>query len=116
MLESLANQLGAIVTTGLGAMALARPLATAKFVDMTPVGSMGLSELRATYGGLFAGLGVFALCAQQPLPFQMLGAGWLGAALGRTLSIFADGNRQAKNLGGVLFEAGIGALCLWGQV
>jgi len=108
--------LGALITIGLGVMALVRPLAAAAFVDMRPVGAMGLSELRATYGGLFAGLGIFALTAQRDLSFQMLGVAWIGAAAGRLLSLVVDANRQPKNLGGIAFEGGIAALCLWARL
>jgi hypothetical protein len=83
----LLNNAGALVTTGLGVMARVRPSLAATFVSIRPEGLLGVSEIRATYGGLFA-------------------------ALGRTLSVVVDRNVAAKNLGGIAFEAAIGLLLL----
>lgn len=57
----------------------------------------GFSEFRATYGGLLAlshGAALVALLALPALPGTMaampLALGWLGAAIGRTLSLLLD--------------------------
>lgn len=107
----LAN-LGALITLGLGAMGLLLPGRAARFTSISPQGSMGLSEIRATYGGLFLALGGVALWAQDRLLFAMLGTAWVGAAAGRLVSYWWDRNRQLRNVGGVLFELGIGYLLL----
>ncbi|MFQ5477266.1 MAG: hypothetical protein ACE5E4_01480 [Candidatus Binatia bacterium] len=45
--------------------------------------------------------------------FQVLGIAWLGAARGgRAASVLIDRSRARRNIGGVLFEALIGALLL----
>ena len=108
----LLNNAGALVTTGLGAMALVRPSLAAAFVSIRPEGPLGVSEIRATYGGLFAALGSYALLRQQPEVFAIAGIAWIGAALGRTLSVVVDRNVAAKNLGAIAFEAAIGLLLL----
>lgn len=72
----------------------------------------GKSEVRATYGGLFLGLGVFALVSQEPAAFRALGFGWLGAATVRIFSIIFDKAFGKLNIGGVLLEVIIGALLI----
>lgn len=45
-----------------------------------------------------------------------MGVAWLGAALGRVVSLVADGGYvERKNLVGVLFEASFGVLLLAGS-
>jgi hypothetical protein len=103
---------GALATAALGALALIRPAAAAAFASIQPVGVIGISEVRATYGGLFLALGGYALASQAPAAFFVAGLAWLGAAGGRCVSVLADRSTSPKNLGGVVFEAVIGALLL----
>ena len=72
--------LGAAITLGLGLLGLLRPDAAAAFTSMQPVGLLGRAEIRATYGGFFAALGVVCLVAREPLAFAVVGIAWLGAA------------------------------------
>ncbi len=113
MTEVLPN-LGALITAGLGLMGLVRPSAAAAFTNIEPVGVIGVSEIRATYGGFFLALGLWALIAQTPATFLVVGIAWFGAAFGRAVSVFADGSNSARNLGGIAFEAAIGALLVAG--
>lgn len=106
------NMLGAAFTFGLGAMALIRPGLAAAFTGIRPEGALGVSEIRATYGGLFFALGAFAIHSSSEVVFMVLGVAWLGAAAGRALSVLVDGSRGARNLAGIVFEAGVGALLL----
>jgi len=103
---------GALATTALGLMGLVRPMAAAAFTSMQPVGVMGISEIRATYGGLFAALGAWALWTQDPAVFTTAGVAWLGAAAGRASSLVVDRNRSRQNVGGIVFEAVIGLALL----
>ncbi|MGH7785489.1 MAG: DUF4345 family protein [Candidatus Binatia bacterium] len=106
------NNVGAAITAGLGVMGLLRPSAAAAFTSMQPQGLTGVSEVRATYGGFFLVLGTYALYAQAPTAFLIVGLAWLGAAAGRLLSVVIDRSYAATNLGGVVFETVIGALLL----
>ena len=106
--------IGAAINVALGLNGLLRPAATAEFTSIAPVGRIGVSEIRATYGGLFLALGAFALASGSPVAFRALGCGWLGAALGRVVSIVVDRSREPRNLGAVAFEAVIAALLLAG--
>lgn len=111
-LASALHNLGALVTLGLGILGLIRPTFVAAFARIEPQGRMGLSEIRSTYGGLFAALGSFALVAQDMVAFTLLGAAWIGAAAARLVSTFVDDAREPLNYAGVLFEGGIGLLLL----
>ena len=106
------NLVGVTITCALGILGLVRPTVAARFTSITPDGKTGLSEIRATYGGFFLALGVHCLVVQEDLAFSMLGIAWLGAAGGRMVSVVVDQSREAKNLGGVLFEGCIGVLLL----
>ncbi|REJ85768.1 MAG: DUF4345 domain-containing protein [Acidobacteria bacterium] len=112
----LAN-LGAVATTALGALGLFAPTRAAAFTSLAPDGPNGTSEIRATYGGLFAALGLWCLLAQSPTVFTVAGVAWVGAAVGRGWSVLVDRNVDTKNLGGIVFELAIGLLLLaprWG--
>lgn len=106
------NNAGALATLGLGLMGLLRPTSAAAFTSIEPKGLVGVSEIRATYGGLFAALGSYALYSQDSAVFLVAGIAWLGTAAGRSLSVVVDRSVSAKNLGGVVFEAAIAALLL----
>lgn len=103
--------LGAVLTGVLGFIALVRPMSIARFVSILPSGKLGVSEIRATYGGFFFGLAIFALCSQEPMAYVSLGIGWLSAAVVRLLTV-AFHHRSPKNIVAVVFEAIIGCLCL----
>ena len=103
--------LGALATTALGGLGLFAPQRAARFTNITPNGALGISEIRATYGGLFAALGLSCLVSQWDPIYLAAGIAWVGAALGRSWSVAIDRNFEAENLGGILFELAIG-LCL----
>ena len=49
--------IGSIITMLLGLMGLLSPASAAKFTSIKPDGLVGVSEIRATYGGFFLGIG-----------------------------------------------------------
>lgn len=104
------NNAGALITAGLGVMGLLSPARAAAFTSIRPEGDVGVSEIRATYGGFFLALGGYALWSQNDFAFAVVGIAWLGAAAGRALSVVVDRSTSPKNIGGILFEAAIGAL------
>lgn len=110
MLSILAN-IGAIISLLLGVLGAVWPQKVEKFVSIKGVGREGLPEIRATYGGFFAGISLFAILTQEPTVFLALGFGWAGAALVRTVTLFF-GSLTQKNVAGIAFEAIIAALCL----
>lgn len=111
-----ANTVGSLATLGLGVFGLFWPRAAAKMVGIVPEGERGISEVRATYGGLFLALGLYATVWQSNEVFRGLGLAWMGAAAARTFSFVKDDSRSGANVGGIVMEAAIGASMLipWG--
>lgn len=105
---------GALLSVALGLLGLLRPEAAAKLVSISALGPVGRSEIRATYGGLFIGLGLACLLVPQPAAWLTAGSAWAGAALARTMSMLIDGSRDPKNMGGIALEGAIAALLLSG--
>ena len=111
----LAN-IGAVLTTLLGCLGLFAPTRAAAFTSISPVGANGISEIRATYGGLFAALGVACLSMQSSSLFLAAGIVWIGAGLGRIWSVLVDRNLDPKNIGGIAMEFVMGSLFLAAQM
>jgi hypothetical protein len=99
---------GAVVTVILGFFGLLFPKAVGRVLGIVPDRPLGISELRATYGGFFLCLGIGCLVAQSAQVFTVVGAAWCAAAFARMISYAVDGSRPAHNLAGVGVEAGIG--------
>lgn len=108
------NFLGAAVTAIMGGIGLLTPSAAAALVGLEARTPPGRSEFRATYGGLFLCLGVAPLITGAPLLFAAAGLAWLGAALGRVLSIVADRTSTAKNWAAAGFETVVGLMLIVG--
>ncbi|MGB7241028.1 MAG: DUF4345 family protein [Sulfitobacter sp.] len=105
------NVLATLVTIGFGLFGFLAPRYTAAALDLKPDGStMGLSEMRASVGGLFVVMGLAALWLQHPLGFAMIGFGFVGAVAGRGLSLFID-KPPVRNL--LIFAAVEGFLAAW---
>jgi hypothetical protein len=85
------NILCALLTIGFGLFGFLAPRYTASALDLAPTDStMGLSEMRASVGGLFVAAGLAALVLGDPLAYAMIGFAFAGAALGRGLSLVFD--------------------------
>jgi Domain of unknown function (DUF4345) len=106
------NFIGAILITVLGIVGFLKPLMVAKLVGLTPSEPHGVSEIRATLGGFFIGLGGFAMYSQNTVIYGAIGMGWLGAAIARVFSLVIDRKINKENIGGVFLEGGIGLLLL----
>ena len=104
--------LGAVGTLMLGLFGLIAPMRAARMVGLVPDGSRGIAELRATYGGLFIAMGFACLVLQDPAAYGVAAFAWLGAAVGRAISMAVDRNVSWLNVGGLALEALLGAL-LW---
>ena len=102
----LINPALALLTIGFGLIGFVAPRYTADTLDLAPTQStMGLSELRASAGGLFVAVGLVCLLTGAPGAYAMLGVAYAGAATGRLVSIVADGPPRRKALIFFLFEA-----------
>jgi len=104
------SNIGVTLTLILGTVAILFPQRIQAFVSISAIGKEGLSEVQATYGGFFAGIAVYALFSQSTEVFLTIGLGWLAASFIRLVTLF-NGAFSLKNIGGVVFEGAIGALC-----
>lgn len=112
MIELL-NLLFALLSIGLGAISWLWPRYTMSAIDLSDGGStMGMSEVRAGVGCLWVGMGIGAILLATPDANVMLGACWLGAALGRGTSILIDGQSRQKWMFFTV-EAVVGGLAIW---
>ncbi|MFK7867763.1 MAG: DUF4345 family protein [Roseobacter sp.] len=85
------NILCAVLTIGFGLFGFLAPRYTASALDLAPTDStMGLSEMRASVGGLFVAAGLAAILLGDPLAYAMIGFAFAGAATGRVLSLIFD--------------------------
>ncbi|MCV6586480.1 MAG: DUF4345 family protein [Marinibacterium sp.] len=110
MIDTL-NVLAALLTVGFGLFGFLAPRYTAAALDLVPSGStMGLSELRASVGGLFVVAGIAAIWMGSDAGYAMLGFAYAGATLGRIVSLVMDRPPLRK----LAVFAGIeAALALW---
>ncbi|MBL4707369.1 MAG: DUF4345 family protein [Flavobacteriales bacterium] len=89
--------IAALITAFFGLLAMVKPHLVSKIASITPKGKTGISEIRAVYGGWIFGLAGYALWSQSLDVYYCLGAGWLGAAILRIISVFIDKSYSSKN-------------------
>ncbi|MEP2642337.1 MULTISPECIES: DUF4345 family protein [Roseobacteraceae] len=103
-----------VLTIAFGLFGFLAPRYTAAALDLEPTHStMGLSEMRASVGGLFVAAGGAALWLDQPLAYAMIGVAFIGAALGRAVSLVFDKPPLRKLLVFAGIEVALAAGLLW---
>ncbi len=110
------NGLAAVGTVGMGLLGLWAPRRAAMLVRLRETAPEGFAEFRATYGGLFVGLGLLPLLSAAPEAYLVAAASWGGAALGRLVSMRLDGAHWHHNLGGLALEASFAAALAAGNL
>ena len=98
----------------MGVFGVLLPNRAAKLVSIEPVGGLGVSEIRATYGGLFLAMGVTCLVIQSPDAYLIAGASWFGAGLLRFPALVLDKGSFPKALRGAALELTIGIFLVSG--
>jgi hypothetical protein len=88
-LYEILHLIGAGVLLAYAIACIIRPQWAAAWLEFELNTGRASAEFRILHGYLL-GLAVFALYSQNPLLFQALGWGWLGAALLRLLSYLLD--------------------------
>jgi len=102
------NLVFALLSIGIGAISWLNPRYAMAALDLHGGEStMGMSEVRASAGCLFVGMGIGAVILGAPMAYAMLGFCWLGAAVGRATSLIKDGQSRQKWVFFVV-EAGVG--------
>ena len=106
------NIILALVTIGFGAIGWLAPKYTMAVLNISShTDTMGMSEVRASAGALFVGMGLGAIILGSPEAYAMIGFCWLGAAIGRATSLIIDGH-TAKKIGFFATEAVVAILAL----
>lgn len=90
------KMIAAILTTATGLLALVKPTAIYSFTGLTAANVRGISEIRAIFGGLLIALGLAPFFFGLPA-YQTLGAGYLGIAVVRLVSIVIDKSYASSN-------------------
>lgn len=109
------NSTGAAVTVLMGCLGLFFPEKASALTGLTASTPAARAEFRGTLGVTFIFLGVVPLVSQSPCALLTTGACWLGAAIGRIISIFADSGNDTKNWVAVAFELAVACLMLSGE-
>lgn len=109
---SVAAQIGAVISILAGCLGLIWPRKVSAVIGLHLPGPLGVSEFRATYGGLFIGAGLAVLLIGTREAALVLGAAWGGACLARAVSLVVDRSRSKENIAGLAIEGVIAALLL----
>ena len=107
--------IAAFASLGLGLLGFIAPHRAMSLVglNMDPALPHSISEVRATYGGIFMGMSLYALVSQEPHAFLALAAAWLMAGFARIFSAVIDRAPTSANLVGIVVELAIGSLVAW---
>lgn len=113
-MESIAL-IAALASLTLGLLGFIAPQIALKLVGLNkdPALAHSVSEVRATYGGIFMGMSLYALLSQEPHAFLTLAAAWLMAGFARILSAVIDRAPTPANFAGIVVELAIGGLVAW---
>lgn len=111
----LLNIIGALLSIGLGLLGWLVPKYVMGAIDLEATSPMGPSEIRASAGALFVGLGLGALILGGPAAYAMVGFAWGFAGIGRLTSLVFDGYTPRKM---VFFatEAVVGLVLIFGNL
>ncbi len=105
--------IASVITISIGLLGAIAPASMARMVSLKPIGNLGLSEIRTTYGGLFTALGTYVLWHRAQYAYEMAAVVWAAFACVRLVSVIVDNSRSARNLGTLALEAGVAILFIW---
>jgi hypothetical protein len=103
--------IGAVISIVAGLLGLMWPAHVSRTIGLEIPGRLGMSEVRATYGGLFIGMGIAVVLVASRDAALVLGAAWAGAFVARAISFVIDRSRTKENIAGLLVE-GVMAILL----
>jgi hypothetical protein len=105
-----AAYLGAAISVLAGMLGLLFPMRVGRVIGVSLPDRLGVSEFRATYGGLFIGAGTAVLVIGSREAALVLGLAWLGAFVARLLSVAVDRSTSRENTAGLMIELVLGAM------
>ena len=102
----------ALFSLGLGLLGLFMPARALSLVGLQQVPGLAhsISEVRATYGGVFIGASLYPLLTGAPQAFLTLACCWIAAGIARLGSVVVDRAATRFNFISIAFELGIGIL------
>ena len=82
----------AVATMFIGLGLMIFPRLAGRLIGLGPIGTTnnGLSEFRGAFGGVWFGLGLACIILAQPFTYFALGLAFLGAVIGRLISMVFD--------------------------
>ena len=109
---TIASYAAAIFSLGLGILGLVAPLTALNLIGLQTVPGLAhsISEVRATYGGVFIGASLYPLVSGEPHAFLTLAACWLLAGFSRLCSAIFDGAATRFNLTSIAIELAVAIL------
>lgn len=104
------SYVGSLFSLGLALLGIFSPASAMRLVGLIPheKAPHAVSEVRATYGGVFFGVTAFALATGAPMAFLALASCWICAMIVRIFSMIVDGVRNQHNWNSIAVEGGIG--------
>lgn len=101
-----------IFSLGLGLFGLIRPQGALDLIGLQTVPGLAhsISEVRATYGGVFTGVSLYPLISGEPHAFLTLALGWMLAGFCRLCSAILDGAMTRFNITSIAIEFATGTL------
>jgi hypothetical protein len=112
MIFTTLSYLAALFSLGLGVFGLVRPQAALNLIGLQAVPGLthSISEVRATYGGVFIGVSLYPLVTGEPQAFLTLALGWTLAGFCRLCSAILDGAATRFNITSIAIEFATGIL------
>ena len=107
-----ASLIAQLISLALGVLGFASPATALRLVGLrlNPDLPHSISEVRATYGGIFLGMSLYTLVSAEPQACLALASAWGMAGVSRILSAIFDGAMTRANAGAIVMELGLGAL------
>ncbi|MBA4045648.1 MAG: hypothetical protein C0510_00300 [Erythrobacter sp.] len=109
------NGMGAGITIFIGCLGLFFPDKASAMTGLVAMTPAARAEFRGTLGVTFVFLGAIPLISESPYAVFTAGVCWLGAAVGRIISIFPDYANDKRNWSAVAFECVVASLMLSGE-
>jgi hypothetical protein len=86
-----------LITLKTGIYPIFRPRQIVRNTGLTAATPRGVTEIRASIGGMLTGLGIAALVYPAPLVYKVLGIVFAAIAVTRGVSIFIDRSFERSN-------------------